>query len=199
MIVRSARKTRGHSRNASSHKRRIEPVSTPEPPADLIDGLFATVEKDGRVRFDLARRRKSIAHITLSANQAGEIAANALGGAYDAFDRAMMGVAAGRAQGSLSLRAHHGPRPRSVSDRGPRLPRRPRGCRRARVRVSKEETQGVCQVVGGKRRVRSVGPAPWGQTLALAAIGLDLPLSPQASRHRIRCGWDICPERPSLR
>ena len=67
-------------------------MSTPEPPADLIDGLFATVEKDGRVRFDLARRRKSIAHITLSANQAGEIAANALGGAYDAFDRAMMGV-----------------------------------------------------------------------------------------------------------
>jgi hypothetical protein len=67
-------------------------VSTPEPPADLIDGLYATVEKDGRVRFDLARRRKSVAHVTLPANQAGDLAANALGGAYDAFDRAMMGV-----------------------------------------------------------------------------------------------------------
>ena len=67
-------------------------MSTPQPPADLVDGLFATVEKDGRVRFDLARKRKSIAHITLPANQAGEIAANALGGAYDAHDQAMMGL-----------------------------------------------------------------------------------------------------------
>src|SRR5437762_13671717 len=86
------RPIRGHSRNACSHKRRNEPVSTPEPPADLVDGLFATVEKDGRVRFDLARKRKSIAHVTLPANQAGELAAGALGGAYDAFDRAMMGA-----------------------------------------------------------------------------------------------------------
>ena len=67
-------------------------MSTPETPSELIDGLFATVEKDGRVRFDLARRRKSIAHITLAANQAGDIAANALGGAYDAFDQATMGL-----------------------------------------------------------------------------------------------------------
>ena len=67
-------------------------MSTPEPPADLIDGLFATVEKDGRVKFALARRRKSVAHVTLSANQAGEIAANALGGAYDAFEQTLMGL-----------------------------------------------------------------------------------------------------------
>jgi hypothetical protein len=67
-------------------------VSTPEPPADLIDGLYATVEKDGRVRYDLARKRKSVGHVTLSPNQAGELAANALGGAFDAFDRATMGV-----------------------------------------------------------------------------------------------------------
>ena len=67
-------------------------MSTPEPPANLIDGLFATVEKDGRVRFDLTRKRKSIGHITVPANQAGEIAANALGGAFDAFDQAMMGL-----------------------------------------------------------------------------------------------------------
>ncbi len=67
-------------------------MSTPEPPADLIDGLFATVEKDGRVKFALARKRKAFAHITLSANQAGEVAANALGGAYDAHDQAVMGL-----------------------------------------------------------------------------------------------------------
>ena len=67
-------------------------MSTPEPPADLIDGLFATVEKDGRVKFALTRKRKAFAHLTLPANQAGEIAANALGGAYDAFDQAMMGL-----------------------------------------------------------------------------------------------------------
>lgn len=67
-------------------------MSTPEPPADLIDGLFATVEKDGRVKFALARKRKAFAHITLSASQAGEVAANALGGAYDAHDQAMMGL-----------------------------------------------------------------------------------------------------------
>jgi hypothetical protein len=67
-------------------------VSTPEPPADLVDGLYTTVEKDGRVKFILARRRKSVAHVTLPANQAGEIAANALGGAYDAFDQATMGL-----------------------------------------------------------------------------------------------------------
>jgi hypothetical protein len=67
-------------------------VSTPEPPADLIDGLYATVEKDGRVRYDLARKRKSVGHVTLAASDAGELAAAALAGAYDAFDRANMGV-----------------------------------------------------------------------------------------------------------
>lgn len=67
-------------------------MSTLEPPADLIDGLFATVEKDGRVKFALARKRKSFAHITLSANQAGEMAANALAGAYDAHEQALMGL-----------------------------------------------------------------------------------------------------------
>jgi hypothetical protein len=68
------------------------PVSTPEPPAELIDGLQATVEKDGRIKFALARKRKAFAHLTLPANQAGEIAANALGGAYDAHDQALMGL-----------------------------------------------------------------------------------------------------------
>ena len=67
-------------------------MSTPQPPPDVIDGLYATVEKDGRVRFDLARRRKSIAHVTLPASEAGQIAAQALGGAYDAFDQAAQGL-----------------------------------------------------------------------------------------------------------
>jgi hypothetical protein len=67
-------------------------VSTPQPPENVIDGLFATVEKDGRVRFDMARRKKSIAHVTLPAAEAAEIAAQALGGAYDAFDQAMLGL-----------------------------------------------------------------------------------------------------------
>jgi hypothetical protein len=67
-------------------------MSTQEPPADLVDGLFATVEKDGRVKFALARRRKSFAHLTLSANQAGEIAAAALAGAFEAHEQALMGL-----------------------------------------------------------------------------------------------------------
>ena len=67
-------------------------MSTPQPPENVTDGLFATVEKDGRVRFDLARRRKSVAHVTLPASEAGEIAAQALGGAYDAFDQAAQGL-----------------------------------------------------------------------------------------------------------
>ena len=77
---------------ARANQRGTAPVSTPEPPADLIDGLSATVEKDGRVKFALTRKRKSFAHLTLPANQAGEIAANALGGAYDAHDQALMGL-----------------------------------------------------------------------------------------------------------
>src|SRR5262245_31850919 len=76
----------------ASNQQGMEPVSTPQPPADLTDGLHATVEKDGRVKFALMRKRKAFAHVTLPANQAGEIAANALGGAYDAHDQAMMGL-----------------------------------------------------------------------------------------------------------
>ena len=68
-------------------------MSTPQPPADLVDGLHATVEKDGRVKFALMRKRKAFAHLTL-AGQPGrrEVAANALGGAYDAHDQALMGL-----------------------------------------------------------------------------------------------------------
>jgi hypothetical protein len=67
-------------------------VKTPEPPEGLNDGLFATVEPDGRVKFIMTRRKKPIAHVTLNANEAGDVAANALGGAYDAFDQAAMGL-----------------------------------------------------------------------------------------------------------
>ena len=67
-------------------------MKTPDPPADLTDGLFATVEPDGRVKFTLTRRKKSIGQVTLAASQAGELAANALGGAYDAFDKAQAGL-----------------------------------------------------------------------------------------------------------
>jgi hypothetical protein len=67
-------------------------VKTAEPPAGLNDSLYTAVESDGRVTFILARRRKPNAQITLPANEAGEVAANALGGAYDAFDRAAAGL-----------------------------------------------------------------------------------------------------------
>jgi hypothetical protein len=67
-------------------------VKTPEPPDNVTDGLYTAVEPDGRVKFIMARRRKAVANITLPANEAGEMAANVLGGAYEAFDQANMGL-----------------------------------------------------------------------------------------------------------
>jgi hypothetical protein len=67
-------------------------VKTPEPPEDLSDGLHTVVETDGRVKFILTRRKKAVGQVTLPANEAGQVAANALGGAYDAFDQAAMGL-----------------------------------------------------------------------------------------------------------
>ena len=67
-------------------------MRTPEPPAGLMDGLYTAIEEDGRVRFILARRSKPIGHVTLSPEHASEIAANALQGARDAFDRAQLGL-----------------------------------------------------------------------------------------------------------
>jgi hypothetical protein len=83
---------RGHSTSARANREGQKPVSTQASPAELVDGLSATVEKDGRLKFALTRKRKAFAHLTLPANQAGEIAANALGGAYDAHDQALMGL-----------------------------------------------------------------------------------------------------------
>jgi hypothetical protein len=68
------------------------PVKTPEPPEDVSDGLYTAVETDGRVKFILARRKKPVGQITLAANEAGQMAANALRGAFEAFDKAAMGL-----------------------------------------------------------------------------------------------------------
>jgi hypothetical protein len=67
-------------------------VKTPDLPPEFNDGLFTAVEPDGRVKFALARRRKAIAQVTLPANAAAQIAANALAGAFDAFDKSQMGL-----------------------------------------------------------------------------------------------------------
>jgi hypothetical protein len=66
-------------------------VKTPEPPEDVSDGLYTTVEPDGRVKFVMARRRKAIANVTLPASEAGTLAANVLGGAYEAWEQAAAG------------------------------------------------------------------------------------------------------------
>lgn len=68
------------------------PVKAPEPPRDLYDGLYTAVEADGRVKFILTKGKKPLAQVVLPANEAGQIAANALGGAYEAFDQAAMGL-----------------------------------------------------------------------------------------------------------
>jgi len=67
-------------------------VSTQDQPAALVDGLFAAAEADGRVKFALIRRRKAVADVTMPAAEAAQVAANALAGAYDAHDKAAMGL-----------------------------------------------------------------------------------------------------------
>ncbi len=54
----------------------------------MSDGVYTAVEPDGRLKYIMARRRKPIANITLPANEAGTLAANVLGGAYEAWERA---------------------------------------------------------------------------------------------------------------
>jgi len=67
-------------------------VKTPLPPDALTDGLHTAVESDGRLKFILTRRKKPVGHVTLPAGEAGQVAASALGGAYEAFDRAASGL-----------------------------------------------------------------------------------------------------------
>jgi hypothetical protein len=62
------------------------------PPDELTDGLYTAVESDGRLKFILARRKKPVGQVTLPASEAGQVAASALGGAYEAFDRAARGL-----------------------------------------------------------------------------------------------------------
>src|SRR6478752_6782395 len=100
----SAAKYGRHGRAAHANQRRDRatgapiqqegeaPVKTPEPPEDVSDGLYTAVETDGRVKFILARRKKPVGQITLAANEAGQMAANALRGAFEAFDKAAMGL-----------------------------------------------------------------------------------------------------------
>jgi hypothetical protein len=77
------------------------PVTTPDLPAGLSDGIFTSVEPDGRVKFSLMRRRRPVGDVTLPAAQAGQLAANALAGAYEAHDKAQAGlVPAGERQES---------------------------------------------------------------------------------------------------
>ncbi len=57
----------------------------------MSDGVYTAVEPDGRLKYIMARRRKPIANITLPANEAGTLAANVLGGAYEAWERAAAG------------------------------------------------------------------------------------------------------------
>jgi hypothetical protein len=67
-------------------------MRTPDPPADLTDGLYTAMEEDGRIKFILARRKKPIAHVSLPPEHASEIAANALVAVREAFERARMGL-----------------------------------------------------------------------------------------------------------
>jgi hypothetical protein len=67
-------------------------VKTPDPPADVTDGVYTAVEPDGRVKLIMARRRKAIANVTLPANETGHAAAKVLEGAFDAWDQAVQGL-----------------------------------------------------------------------------------------------------------
>jgi hypothetical protein len=62
-------------------------VAAPKSPSHQSDGLHHTLLPDGRVRFTLTRQGSAVSHLMLSPSHAGEIAANALGAAVDAFDR----------------------------------------------------------------------------------------------------------------
>jgi hypothetical protein len=77
---------------ARSNQQKANPVKTPEPPENLFDGLYTAVETDGRVKFILTRRKKPLAHVVLPACEAAQVAANALSGAFAAFDQAAMGL-----------------------------------------------------------------------------------------------------------
>jgi hypothetical protein len=51
-------------------------VKTPDLPAELTDGVFTSVEPDGRVKFAFIRHRKVVGDVVLPAHQASQLAAN---------------------------------------------------------------------------------------------------------------------------
>ena len=67
-------------------------TSDQQQPNELVDGLFPSVEPDGRIKYALIRRKRAVGDVTVAANQASDLAANALAGAYDAFEKAQMGL-----------------------------------------------------------------------------------------------------------
>ncbi len=67
-------------------------MSLPDPPVNLANGLYTAVEPSGKVSFVLARQGTAAAHVSLPPTEAAEIAANALGGAYDAYEAGMKGA-----------------------------------------------------------------------------------------------------------
>ena len=67
-------------------------MSLPAPPDNLSNGLYTALEPNGKVSFILASEGQAAAHVSLSPTEAAEIAANALGGAYDAFEAGKKGA-----------------------------------------------------------------------------------------------------------
>ena len=63
-----------------------------ELPADIKDGLATIAEPDGRINFVLVRRGKPLAGLVLPAQEAGQVAAQALAGAFEVFDREAKGL-----------------------------------------------------------------------------------------------------------
>ena len=60
-------------------------MDLPNPPANLTNGLYTALEPNGKVSFILASQGQPAGRVSLPPTDAAEIAANALGGAYDAF------------------------------------------------------------------------------------------------------------------
>jgi hypothetical protein len=67
-------------------------VDLPNPPSNLTNGLYTAIEPNGRVSFILARQGQPAGHVSLPPTEAAEIAVNALGGAYNAYEAGMKGV-----------------------------------------------------------------------------------------------------------
>jgi hypothetical protein len=67
-------------------------VSLPDPPVNISNGLYTALEPNGKVSFILASQGQPAGHVSLPPTDAAEIAANALGGAYDAYQAGVKGM-----------------------------------------------------------------------------------------------------------